>query len=236
MVRSSQLFLRRLIDLSTAVRCLHHHISLSKEVQEDIRWWRLLLQQWNGISIFPDHHWITHSDFELYTDAASSVGYGAVFGQKWFCGRWPPAFQGDSTSIQWKELFPIYAACYTWGDKRQGKRILFHTDNLTDVAIWNKQSTKSPKLMAIAHKLFLVSALYDFEVKLTHIEGRLNPISDSLSRLQILCFRQLHPDAKESQPSLIQRFGTTYRQNESLATCLPCLFITSCLPSWSLTL
>ena len=114
-----------------------------------------------------------------------------MFGRKWFCGRWPPAFQGDSTSIQWKELFPIYAACYTWGDQWQGKCTLFHTDNLTDVAIWNKQSTKSPKLMAIACKLFLVSALYDFEVKLTHVEGRLNPISDSLSRLQMLRFRQL---------------------------------------------
>ena len=107
----------------------------------------------------------------------------------------PPQFNGKNYSRYMQPAIP-------GGDQWQGKRILFHTDNPTDVAIWNKQSTKSPKLMAIARKLFLVSALYDFEVKLTHIEGRLNPISDSLSRLQMLRFRQLHPDAEE-KPTIL---------------------------------
>ena len=141
-VRSSQLFLCRFIDLSMSVKKLHHHISLNREVREDIQWWRHFLLQWNGVSIFPASEWTCHSAMELYTDASATIGYGAVFGQKWFYGVWPNELSGDLVSIQWKELFPIYAACFTWGPEWHGKRVLFHTDNKTDVVIWTAQTTK----------------------------------------------------------------------------------------------
>ena len=53
-VHSSRLFLHQFIDLSMSVKKLHHHISLNREVCEDIQWWRHFLLQWNGVSIFPD--------------------------------------------------------------------------------------------------------------------------------------------------------------------------------------
>ena len=115
--------------------------------------------------------------------------YGAVFGRKWFYGVWPNELSGDLVSIQWKELFPIYAACFTWGPGWHSKRILFHTDNKTDVAIWTAQTTKSSDIVNIVHKLFLVTAKFDFEIKLVHIEHCLNSLSDSLSRMQIRRFR-----------------------------------------------
>ena len=83
-----------------------------------------------------------------------------------------------------------------------GKRILFHTDNKTDVAIWTAQTTKSSDIMNIVRKLFLVTAKFHFEIKLVHIKGRLNSLSDSLSRMQIDCFRDLFPDAEE-EPTIL---------------------------------
>ena len=50
-------------------------------------------------------------------------------------------------SIPWEELFPIYDACKLLGPQWQGKKIIIHTDNETDAAIWSKQSSKSPHLM-----------------------------------------------------------------------------------------
>ena len=136
------------------------------------------------------------------------------FGRKWFYGVWPNELSGDLVSIQWKELFPIYAACFTWGPERHCKRILFHTDNKTDVAIWTAQATKSSDIMNIVHKLFLVTAKFDFEIKLVHIEGRLNSLSDSLSCMQIDCFRDLFPDAEE-EPTILQS-GMACLQNETV--------------------
>ena len=165
-----------------SVKKLHHHISPNREVREDIQWWRHVLLQWNGVSIFPDSEWTCHSTMELYRDASATIGYGAVFGRKWFYGVWPNELSGDLISIQWKELFPIYAACFTRGPGWHCKRILFHTDNKTDVTIWTAQTTKSSvNVMNIVQKLFLVTAKFDFEIKLVHIEGCLNSLSDYLS-------------------------------------------------------
>ena len=66
-------------------------------------------------------------------------------------------------------MFPIYAACYLWGHLWQGKRIIFKTDNETNVNIWSKQSSKCPKLMDIVRRLFLISVHAQFQVKFVHI-------------------------------------------------------------------
>ena len=120
-VHSSRLFLLQFIDLSMSVKKLHDHISLNGEVREDIQWWRHFLLQWNGVSIFPDSKWTHHSAMKLYTDASTTIGYGAVFGRKWFYGVWPNELSGDQVSIQWKELFSIYAACFSWGPEWHGQ-------------------------------------------------------------------------------------------------------------------
>ena len=65
-----------------SVKKLHHDISLNREVCEDIQWWRHLLLQWNGVSIFPDSEWTCGSTMELYKEASATMGYGAVFGRK----------------------------------------------------------------------------------------------------------------------------------------------------------
>ena len=69
-----RLFLRRLIDLSTTARKLHHHITLNAEAHKDIQWWLDFLPTWNVISIFPDDNWTPASDLLTFTDASSKIG------------------------------------------------------------------------------------------------------------------------------------------------------------------
>ena len=98
-------------------------------------------------------------------------------------------------SIQWKELFAIYITCAVWVHLWSGKRLIFHTENSTDVAIWSSQSSKAHDLMDLARKIFLISAQHAFVVQFKHIPGINNPIADAFSRLQMERFRKLTPDA-----------------------------------------
>ena len=95
-VRSGRLFLRCLIDLSISVTKLHHHITLNLEARKDIRWWSDFPPTWNGISIIPDKDWSHQADLEIFTDAISSLGYGAYSHKKWFYGPWPAELPDDS--------------------------------------------------------------------------------------------------------------------------------------------
>ena len=75
-VPPGRIFLRRLIDLSTTVGPLHHHVTFTQEARADFAWWTHFLPNWSGTSLFLGTEWLPSPDMELYTDA-SNAGYGA---------------------------------------------------------------------------------------------------------------------------------------------------------------
>ncbi|KAL5517749.1 hypothetical protein EMCRGX_G003358 [Ephydatia muelleri] len=115
---SGRLFLHRLIELSTTVSKLHHHIHLNVEAREDIIWWYRFLPSWNGVSIILDLNW---KAINLFTGASGALGYGAYFNGAWFRGDWLPHQKPPMQSIQWQEFFAIIAAACTWGHLLQGQ-------------------------------------------------------------------------------------------------------------------
>ena len=82
-------FISYLIELSKSVSKLHHHVYLSKECRLDLSIWVRFLQQWNGVSFFHDPNVTEAHDLELYTDAATSAGYGGYYKGAWFAEQWP---------------------------------------------------------------------------------------------------------------------------------------------------
>ena len=76
-VKPGRMFLCRLIDLSTSVTNLNHHISLSPEARADIHWWIDFLPSWNGVE-FIQQDLVTSHSLRLFTDA-SLLGFGAVY-------------------------------------------------------------------------------------------------------------------------------------------------------------
>ena len=142
-VCSGMLFLRRLIDPNTTARKLHHHITLNAEACKDIQWWLDFLPTRNGISVFLSGNWTPASDLLNFTDASSKIGYRAYCKKDWFCGAWPSHLQGQS--IQWKEMSTSYLACVVWGHNWPGKKLIFKTDQFTNVAIWSACSPLNPK-------------------------------------------------------------------------------------------
>ena len=189
-----RIFLCRLIDLSTTVKQLHHHIRLTSEARLDLQWWLTFLPHWSGRSLILESHWTLNATMLLFTDASGSEGWGAYWSGRWLQDWWSPEQQ--KMNITWKELYAIVMVVHTWGFPWQNQKILFNCDNLMVVDIWAKGSTKSPEVMALVRLLYFCAACYDINVSVQHISGTENKIADAISRFQDICFRELAPDAK----------------------------------------
>ena len=82
-VPSGRTFLRRLIDLSTSVRQLNHHITLNAYARADIEWWKQFLPSWHGKHKILDPQTTLAHDINLFTDASGTLGFGIYFNGKW---------------------------------------------------------------------------------------------------------------------------------------------------------
>ena len=188
-VKPGRMFLRRLIELSTTVSSLNHHIDLNNEARADINWWSEFLPTWNGIALFQQNLTTSHS-IQLFTDA-SKAGLGAVYNKAWFSIPWPI----NSHHINFLELFAIVAATFTWGGEWANKQILFFTDNQAITMIWQTGTCKDKDMMRLIRALFLFTAKNNINLLMRHIPGSINVSADYLSRLQVKKFRAIRRDA-----------------------------------------
>lgn len=196
-------FLRRLIDLTLGLTKPHHRKRLGKDAKLDIEAWLLFIEHFNGKSMFLADQWSTSDSLQLYTDA-SGVGFGGVFGKKWFFGQWSELWTKHHISV--KELLPIVVAVETWGSDLQNKKIYFYSDNMAVVQVINKQTAKDPHIMKLLRRLVVQCLKCNILFRARHIPGVDNVLSDRLSRLQIQEFREVAPymDLNPTQVSLDQ--------------------------------
>ena len=169
-VRPGRTFLRRLIDLSTKVKYNHHHIDINNEARADIAWWINNLPLLNRCSIIPESKTITSQDIKLYTDA-SGLGFGAIYESAWIQAEWPAQYSGQSTSVDFQELFAIHAACLTWGEQWKGKRIIYFTDNKPITQVWDSGTSPAKDLMRLMRAFYTTALKYQFSISLKHILG-----------------------------------------------------------------
>jgi hypothetical protein len=193
-------FISYLIELLKAVREPHHHVRITAECRADLALWYQFLLHWNGASVFLDTAVTTDYDLGLYTDAASTIGFGGYLNGRWFAGWWPDNLvldKNEGLSMAFLELYPIVVAAILWGHEWSQKRVLFHCDNQATVAIIRKGRSKSPLIMKLMRRLTWCAARNNFVVLSTFVSGKSNVISDALSRFQMEKFRQLAPHADD---------------------------------------
>ena len=190
-VKPGRIFLRRLIDLSTSVQSLNHHIYLNYEARADIAWWIDFLPTWNGVELIQAPV-ITSVSLTLFTDA-SSIGCGGVYNTKWFSARWPSQFL--EYHINFLELFAIWVAVFIWGSEWKNKQILFYTDNMPITNIWKNGSCVNKDIMRLVRILFLFCAKSNINLLMQHIPGHYNKLADALSRCQVAKFHACNPAA-----------------------------------------
>ena len=187
-------FLRRLIDLTRGVRKPTHHVRLTKESKYDLQVWLNFLRSYNGKSFFLGSRWYTSKTLKLFTDAAGSLGYAAIFGKQWFFGEWPAVWKTFNISIL--EFFPIVLASEIWGPLMRNKCIVFFSDNQAVVEIINKQTSKDRSIMVLLRHFVLSTLKYNILFHAKHIASCINRKSDALARLHVEKFRLLAPSAE----------------------------------------
>lgn len=89
-----RVFSRRLSLATRGIARPEHHIRLTKSLKADLVVWRDFLQQYNGRTCCQESE-VSSGELELFTDAAGSVGFGAVLGSEWCAGSW---------QTEWREV------------------------------------------------------------------------------------------------------------------------------------
>ena len=152
-------------------------------MKQDLLVWKNFLEQYNSKSFFLDYRWLSNNVLQLFSDAASTIGYGVVFGNRWLQGLWEPECLGLNIAVL--EFYPILLALLIWAEELRDKSILLRSDNMAVVCVINNNTTKDKTIMILVRKLVLLCLKYNILVKSKHIPGKQNVISDLLSRSQV---------------------------------------------------
>ncbi|XP_066914570.1 uncharacterized protein [Clytia hemisphaerica] len=189
-IRPGRIFLRRLIDLSSSVVRLNHHIDLTSDVRLDLEMWSEFLDSWNGSSFIPTPISL-QAPFEISTDA-SFLGFGCFFQGLWISEAWP--FDVSLlTHISFLEFFAIFASLNTWLKSFSNCRIVVSTDNEPTASVWSSSSSKDKSMMVLIRKIFFLTARNNIHLSFRHVPGSENVFADLLSRLQVEEFKSVCP-------------------------------------------
>ena len=194
-VRSSRIFLRRMIDQLKRIPSAANHdkpYPLSDEFFADLRWWSTFMRTWNGVALISDS---SRSCNEVHTDACST-GYSAVWRESWYAGTWTRAEEQEARrslrdSMPWKEMHAVVRAAATFGQHWRGTHVLFHCDCECMVKAVQKGSSTKPAIATLIRTLYLIAAQHDFTFNMQHIAGEMNVYADLLSRGQVTPFKAL---------------------------------------------
>ena len=178
-----------------SLRRPHHRIGPTKETKHDMEVLLKFLREFNGRSFFLDDKWNTSHPLELYTYAAGSKGYGAIFGPHWFFGSFTDQWQ--YLHITFLELFPIVLSVRVWGPHMANRCIVFVTDNAALVIIINQHTSKHKLVLILIRDLVLTALNYSIIFRACHMPGLNNSPADCLSRFQIARFKELSSQAGE---------------------------------------
>lgn len=95
---------------------------------------------------------------------------GAFFRNHWLFFKWPTEWASTEAmrDITFLKLVPIVLAIHAWGNQLTSKKIVFRVDNEALVAILNKKSSKSKRVMGLIRTLVLQSMLSAIQFKACH--------------------------------------------------------------------
>jgi hypothetical protein len=180
-IQGGRTFMRNLINLISKVKLAHHYVRLGAAARSDIHWWDTGLELFHGYSPFPDD---IPTPSSVFSTDACLVGGGGQYLNDWFYVDWvEDCVICDQNNINVLELKCVLLAVTRWGNLWGGKHIMVRSDNMSTVASINKTTSRSAEMLSIIKELFWLSVKYNFLLSASYIPGKLNVISDRISRL-----------------------------------------------------
>jgi hypothetical protein len=183
-IRGGRTFTRNLLDLITKLKESHHHVRISIMAREDLLWWDKCFDHFHGKTPFSID--VPLPSFTFATDACERGG-GAYFMNDWFYVSWSQDIPELCEShISVLELYTVYLSLKCWGPLLADSHVCVRSDSMSAVAALNKSTSRSKQLMPIVRENFWLSVRYNITVSSTHISGKLNVLSDRISRMDNL--------------------------------------------------
>jgi hypothetical protein len=176
---------------------------LTEEFKMDIKWWIKYVKCYNGVSMMLEPTWSVPNGI-IETDSCLT-GCGAVCGNQYFHTRFPQNIVQKDLQINVLEMLCIVVSVQLWSDVFQCKRILIRSDSMVSVNALNHLNTRNRDLQACVRKILYVCGLNDFQVKLVHVPGAHNTISDALSRWHLNDMYQEKFKILTKHRSMVQR-------------------------------
>lgn len=143
----------------------------------------------------------------LFTDAAASLGFGALFGRHWFYGSWHDSWWA-AQNIMLLELFPIWAALHLWNKELTGCCLQVYTDNMALVPVLKRSSSKLHYANALLRQICILTMRFNIVLQVYHIAGSDNVHADLLSRLQVRKFKEIAGNRVDLQPTPLGQYHT----------------------------
>jgi hypothetical protein len=192
-------FMRRLLDQCRSASHRSQRVRLSKPFFLDISYWLAHLLTWNGRQL-----WRYSQPVVLVSDASLS-GFGFYLehlpshidnqqlplslrlGHTYVgsYGMVHAAYHQDHRTISWCEMFSALAALLIYSPILTNQSVLIVIDNQTDVNIFNRQATRSPRLAILLRAIADLSTRLNVSLKAVHRPGEENLLADLLSRPSI---------------------------------------------------
>ena len=161
--------------------------------------WKVLLNTWNGVSMFHVGEFVSSIQLTIFTDSSSSVGFGGYYQleEEAFLDSWENHPVPTTTAaMSYLELYPIVVGCVLWGKKWRNRRIKFMCDNEGTVAILNKGRSKCSHINKLMRRLAVVATTYGFTYASEWLSTKVNLQADCLSRGNLSLFQKLAPAAR----------------------------------------
>ena len=144
---------------------------------KDLNWFNVFLNKYNGITFYDNQR----MDI-IYLDACLT-DLGGTFNDMVYTLPIPFNYGGFIyINISHLEMINIMVALKIWGHIWANKKVKIHCDNLPVVEVLNSGRARDDTLTACARNIWLLSALHNITLKVTHIAGSQNNIADLLSR------------------------------------------------------
>ncbi|KAF9535315.1 hypothetical protein CPB83DRAFT_752245, partial [Crepidotus variabilis] len=176
----------------------HSPIYINAAVVEDLTWISQVIPDAIGVRFVDSLHWHDHeADMIIWTDASLKLALGFAFSNRGFVYQLkPPVVKPGNPppDIFFLELIAILSAIhYAANLIHPPKRILIHTDSLDSVAVLSSLAAKTELHNAPLRAISQIILLTGIDLRVQHIEGKLNIHADLLSRMLLSEYKRLFP-------------------------------------------
>ena len=150
------------------------YIKLNGKFFKDLKWFKTFLTVFNGKCFYNPTN-----NVDIVQIDASLEGMGGRYGTYVYKLAIPLHF--CNWNIAQLEIINIVVAFKIWGSLWMNKTINLMCDNMSEVECLNSGRSKDTVIACAARNIWLLAAMYNINVKFSHIKGTDNKVADLLS-------------------------------------------------------